>query len=181
MKKILFLFLAFSMYAIDYCSNSHRSTVIKDEVRQERTFFSCNNSWYYTEIRYNTSSNEPEIIAEKMKLEDQLIDPLLDIINYLSKDLSERRPTLVSLLDQETKDFLLNKDFMIIDKEFLLDNGFFAKDDIVIYILNKKDEMIELVSRKATPEERKIYIKIKAFEYATIKKALDAYHQNSKS
>jgi hypothetical protein len=170
MKKILFLSLAFFMYAIDCCSDLHRFTVIKDEARQEKTFFSCNNNWYYTEIRYNVGTNEPETIAEKVEAENGMMDFIIDKIAHLSTELSERMPTLVSLLDQETKDFLYNKEFVIEDNQ------------IFILILNKNDELIELIKRQATPEERKICIKIKAREYAIIKKALaDRQSVGSKS
>lgn len=166
MKKIFFLLLSSCMYAINGCVDLCKFTIIKDGFRNEKTFFYCNDGWHCTEMRYDLNTNEPQVITEKAKAHNEM-DCVLDKIADLSQNLAERMPISLRFLDQDTKDFLLNKEFFVTDGQ------------IRILILSKNDDTIELIDREATLEERKIYIKIKALEYAAIKKAMAKNQQQN--
>ncbi|HTM05690.1 MAG TPA: hypothetical protein VL201_00455 [Patescibacteria group bacterium] len=163
MKKFFCCLLALGLYSSNHCVNKYVYTFFDDNIHFEWQINKLpDNTWYFTEYKYNVDNGFCTMVNEGQSNDDR-VQFITNMVQKLSLDPEIRYQNIIQLLDQETITFLRNKEFFrVADTPF-----------IFILTLIQKDNCIELVVRKATPEERKIYIKLKAYEYAKIKKALD--------
>ena len=165
MNKFFCFLLTLFLYNTSHCVNTYVYAFVNENSRSEEQINQLEDgSWHLIESVYNLKDGSRTIV-NACPANDDIVAFFTGMIEILTTDPEIRYSNIIKLLDQKTVDFLKNKEFIA------MDNG----SQIFILTLTEGQDCIELVMREATKDERNIYIKIKAYEYAIIKKALDVH------
>lgn len=168
MKNLFCFLLTLCLYNTNQCVNKYIYTFVNQNARSEEQINKQEDgSWNLIESVYNLKDNSCTIVNE-CPADNDIVEFFTNTVQTLTTDPKVRYSNVIQLLDQETVAFLKDKEFFVLDND---------SSQIFILILTQDQDCIALVMREATKEERNIYIKIKAFEYAMNKKALASYQQ----